>query len=50
VSLDNGNEYDATVIAQLRGTLGDFFAEKLVGDSVWARGVLGGTVAAATRL
>jgi transcription initiation factor TFIID subunit 6 len=42
VPLDSENESDAAVITQLREVLGDFFAEKLQGDSDWARGVLGG--------
>jgi len=32
---------DAEVIRRLRESVGDFFAERMLYDSVWARGVLG---------
>jgi len=41
VPLDPGNGSDAEVIRKLRENLGDFFAERMVYDSAWARGVLG---------
>ncbi|KDQ62792.1 hypothetical protein JAAARDRAFT_30697 [Jaapia argillacea MUCL 33604] len=41
VSLDPDNDADEPVVTQLHEVLGDFFAERLVGDGVWARGVLG---------
>jgi hypothetical protein len=41
VPLDIENESDAAVIRQMYEVLGDFFTEKLQGDSSWARGVLG---------
>ncbi|KAI0657252.1 transcription initiation factor TFIID complex subunit [Cubamyces menziesii] len=31
---------DASVIEELRAKLGNFFAERLIGDSAWARGIL----------
>jgi transcription initiation factor TFIID subunit 6 len=42
-SLDETNPADAAVVAQLRETLGDVFADKLVGDAAWSRGILSGT-------
>jgi transcription initiation factor TFIID subunit 6 len=40
VPLDPANPDDAQVAERLRDILGDFFAERLVGDAAWARGVL----------
>lgn len=40
VPLDLENPDDARVAERLRDVLGDFFAERLVSDAVWARGVL----------
>ena len=40
VPLDPDNPDDAQVAERLREVLGDFFAERLVGDASWARGVL----------
>ncbi|KAH9891823.1 transcription initiation factor TFIID complex subunit [Cubamyces lactineus] len=31
---------DASIIEELRAKLGNFFAERLIGDSAWARGIL----------
>ena len=42
VPLDSANEVDAAVIQQLKETMGDFFAERLWGDSAWARAILTG--------
>ena len=42
VPLDSANEADAAVIQRLKETMGDFVAEKLWGDSAWARAVLAG--------
>jgi len=42
VALDSNKQDDAAVVMQLRGMLGDFFAERLVRDGAWARGVLAG--------
>ena len=42
VPLDSTNEADTAVIQQLKETMGDFFAERLWGDSAWARAVLTG--------
>jgi transcription initiation factor TFIID subunit 6 len=41
--MNEGTEEDAALIQQTRQVLGDFFAEKLVGDRSWAKGVLSGT-------
>ena len=43
VPLDLGNPDDAQIADRLRETLGDFFAERLVSDAAWARGVLEGS-------
>lgn len=40
VPLDLEDSDDAQVVERLREILGDFFAERLVGDAAWARGVL----------
>jgi transcription initiation factor TFIID subunit 6 len=40
VPLDLGHPDDAQIADRLREILGDFFAERLVGDAAWARGVL----------
>jgi transcription initiation factor TFIID subunit 6 len=40
VPLDLGHADDAQIAERLREILGDFFAERLVGDAAWARGVL----------
>lgn len=40
VPLDLEDPDDAQVAERLRDVLGDFFAERLVSDAVWARGVL----------
>jgi len=40
VPLDLGDPDDAQTAERLREILGDFFAERLVGDAAWARGVL----------
>ncbi|KAH9949792.1 transcription initiation factor TFIID complex subunit [Amylocystis lapponica] len=42
VPLDVGLEADGSAIAQVREVLGDFFAQRLVGDSAWVRGILAG--------
>ncbi|EPT05360.1 hypothetical protein FOMPIDRAFT_1111798 [Fomitopsis schrenkii] len=39
VPLDSTNEADAAVIQHLKETMGDFVAERLWGDSAWARAV-----------
>ncbi|OCH87967.1 TAF-domain-containing protein [Obba rivulosa] len=41
--LNSADEEDVRLIAQLREQLGDFFAQRLMGDAVWARGVLAGS-------
>ncbi|KAI0056870.1 hypothetical protein BV25DRAFT_1920614 [Artomyces pyxidatus] len=41
VPLDMRNEADALVVTRLRGVLGDVFAERLMGDTVWVRSKLG---------
>ncbi|GBE83264.1 Transcription initiation factor TFIID subunit 6 [Sparassis crispa] len=38
--LDASSETDVRAVTQLREVLGDFFANKLVDDSEWARGIL----------
>ncbi|KAH9924354.1 TAF-domain-containing protein [Epithele typhae] len=40
VPLNPYSEADRAVIEQLQSTLGDFFADAVQGDSVWARGIL----------
>jgi len=40
-ALNHADGSDAEVIGKLRESVGDFFAERMVYDSVWARGVLG---------
>jgi transcription initiation factor TFIID subunit 6 len=40
-SLDPSNPTDREVAERLRELLGDFFAEKVFGDSNWARAILG---------
>jgi transcription initiation factor TFIID subunit 6 len=40
VPLNLGDPDDARIAERLRETLGDFFAERLMGDAAWARGVL----------
>lgn len=35
------NPEDLEVVNKLREALGDFFAEKLIGDAAWAKAVLG---------
>ncbi|EMD40151.1 hypothetical protein CERSUDRAFT_112363 [Gelatoporia subvermispora B] len=40
--LNPANEEDARAVAQLRDQLGDFFAQRLMDDAAWARGVLSG--------
>ncbi|THH17570.1 hypothetical protein EUX98_g9102 [Antrodiella citrinella] len=42
VPLNPNDESDAAVVDRLRRILGDFFAERLVGDGAWARGILAG--------
>ncbi|PCH39838.1 TAF-domain-containing protein [Wolfiporia cocos MD-104 SS10] len=42
VPLDEADEQDAAVVRQLKEVLGDFFAEKLMADSAWARAILAG--------
>jgi len=41
VPLNLADGSDAEVIGKLRESVGDFFAERMIYDSVWARGVLG---------
>jgi len=41
VPLNTADPSDAEVIRKLRDSVGDFFAERMLYDSVWARGVLG---------
>ncbi|KAH8100857.1 transcription initiation factor TFIID complex subunit [Cristinia sonorae] len=43
VPLDKNSQDDSDVVAQLRDTLGDFFARKLLHDGAWARGVITGS-------
>jgi transcription initiation factor TFIID subunit 6 len=43
VPLDGSNAADTIFVKDMREMLGDFFAEKLLGDRAWARGVLGWT-------
>lgn len=40
VPLNPGDPNDARIAGRLREILGDFFAERLMGDAAWARGVL----------
>lgn len=40
VPLDPNSGADSAVIEKLRTQLGDFFAERVIGDSAWARGIL----------
>ncbi|KAN0114356.1 TATA box binding protein associated factor (TAF) domain containing protein [Russula decolorans] len=40
VPLDLGEPDDSRIAERLREILGDFFAERLMGDAAWARGVL----------
>jgi len=40
VPLNLGDADDARIAERLRDSLGDFFAERLMGDAAWARGVL----------
>ncbi|KAI0715634.1 TAF-domain-containing protein [Cerioporus squamosus] len=40
VPLDPNSGADSVVVEKLRTQLGDFFAERVIGDSVWARGIL----------
>ena len=42
VPLNPAEESDQETIQQLRGVLGDFFAERFIPDSQWALGVLAG--------
>jgi transcription initiation factor TFIID subunit 6 len=39
--LNPADSSDAEVIRKLRESVGDFFAERMLYDSGWARGVLG---------
>lgn len=41
--LELNSDVDSAVIQQLRDVLGNFFADKLMEDAVWARGVLSGS-------
>jgi transcription initiation factor TFIID subunit 6 len=41
VPLNLADSGDAEVFRKLRESVGDFFAERMLYDSVWARGVLG---------
>ncbi|EKM52066.1 uncharacterized protein PHACADRAFT_262519 [Phanerochaete carnosa HHB-10118-sp] len=43
--LDTATESDAAIIQRLRDTLGDFFADRLIGDKEWALSVLQGNEA-----
>ncbi|TCD67164.1 hypothetical protein EIP91_000449 [Steccherinum ochraceum] len=43
VPLDANSQEDVAVVMQLRNTLGDFFAERLMQDGAWARGVISGS-------
>ena len=40
--LDPSSEVDATLISQLRETLGDEFAQRTYGDAAWGRAILYG--------
>ena len=40
VPLDPNSGADQAVIEKLHAQLGDFFAERIVGDAAWARGIL----------
>ncbi|KAI8978714.1 transcription initiation factor TFIID complex subunit [Trametes punicea] len=40
VPLNPDSSADASVIEELRTVLGSFFAERVIGDSAWARGIL----------
>jgi transcription initiation factor TFIID subunit 6 len=42
--LDEQVEGDAAIIVEMRVVLGDFFAEKLMFDAAWAKGILNGDV------
>ncbi|CCL99734.1 uncharacterized protein FIBRA_01756 [Fibroporia radiculosa] len=42
IPLDRTNEADGHIVQQLQEVLGEFFAERLAGDSVWARSILNG--------
>ncbi|THH10058.1 hypothetical protein EW146_g8490 [Bondarzewia mesenterica] len=41
VPLDSSNEADAAVLVRMKEELGEFFAERLNDDAVWARAILG---------
>lgn len=45
VPLDQSNQADAEIIRQLGEVLGELFADRLMSDSAWARGVLTGDAA-----
>jgi transcription initiation factor TFIID subunit 6 len=38
--LNPADSSDAEVVRKLRESVGDFFAERMIYDSTWARGVL----------
>ena len=40
VPLDANSGADQAVIEKLHAQVGDFFAERVVGDAAWARGIL----------
>ena len=40
VPLDSNSDADQALIEKLHATLGDFFAERVIGDGAWARGIL----------
>lgn len=40
VPLDPNSDADRALIEKLHATLGDFFAERVIGDGAWARGIL----------
>ncbi|KAI0769094.1 transcription initiation factor TFIID complex subunit [Trametes elegans] len=40
VPLNPDSGADASIVEELRTCVGDFFAERIIGDSAWARGIL----------
>ena len=43
MALNPHDPSDATILQQLRESVGDFFAERLAADGQWARGILMGS-------
>ena len=41
-NLDPNQPEDQELITQLRSTLGDYFAQRLMGDKAWSKGILVG--------